>query len=235
MNDRSQVPEWKSAGLNGCSVCVRRISVEREPADEREDDRRCARRPSSPGPRRRRREQPVRRALDGPDDGVQERALAAEHARHVAAEQRHDRDDERAEDRDLEEALGHRAQKASRRAAARRRGRRRSATRRRAPSDVRARSYAVESLDAGAQQREDDEGDDDGDEVHASIGAARIVKAAVENPRLAVIQIVVKTASGGEAVADARVGADVARAGSPGSILRRRLAMCVRSVATSSA
>jgi hypothetical protein len=44
----------------------------------------------------------------------------------VAAEQRHARDEERAEDRDLEEALDHRRLRTSRRAGARRRGRRRS-------------------------------------------------------------------------------------------------------------
>ena len=53
-------------------------------------------------------EEAVQPALDGGDDGRQEDALVGEHAGHVGAEERRDRDDDREEDRDLEEALTHR-------------------------------------------------------------------------------------------------------------------------------
>ena len=48
--------------------------------------------------------EPVERRLDRPQDRRQERALAVEDARHVAAERRHQRDDDRAVKQDLNPA-----------------------------------------------------------------------------------------------------------------------------------
>ena len=121
-------------------------------------------------------QQPVGEALEGSRDRVEERALAPEDAGHVAAEQRHHRDDERAEDRDLEEALGHGGLRTSRRAAARRRGRRRSARQTSRPMTF-ERSYAVEPFDEERQQREDADGEGDGEEIHDLI-----VRPAVKRP-----------------------------------------------------
>jgi hypothetical protein len=69
---------------------------------------------------------PVDRGLDRPQHGREEGVLAVEDARHVAAEQGRDRDDDRAKENDLGPAdEGHcrSALKAARAAAAHRRGR----------------------------------------------------------------------------------------------------------------
>ena len=160
------------------------------------------------------------RRSSGPSTGREEDALAREDARHVAAEQRHERDQDGAEDGDLEPALQHleplpaqqRVEEVDRRRARRRSGR-----------GGRRRSYAVEQLDQGRERGEGQRRPVRRRESMPSMRATAAVKAHTE-PRSRAYRFR-KDAYAVEAVADARVGADVARAAAR-SILRRRLAMC---------
>ena len=142
--------------------------VEHQPGEQAEgDDRARVGLPVLPvvGPHA---QHPVGEALDRPEDRGQEDPFALEDLGDVAAEQRHQGGEDDQEDDDLDASPGpSELLTAKQRVAevAEEQRPRRSARR------ARRRSYPVQCLDRRVEDREGDEGQCDGDEIHASICA----------------------------------------------------------------
>jgi hypothetical protein len=102
LNVTSQVPEWNPWWMQ--RLCSQ-DEVEEQPEKTAEDEQGA--RVGLPALRHRGvdPQHAVREPLERPDDGGEEHALAGEHTRHVAAQERHDRGEDEAEDDDLQPAL----------------------------------------------------------------------------------------------------------------------------------